>query len=50
MSDAAGAPAGPRVSRLALAGLAAATLVVFYLGVLPARLLELAAASVGTIL
>jgi NADH-quinone oxidoreductase subunit N len=50
MSEAEGAPAAPPLSRLALAGLAVATLVVFYLGILPARILELAAASVGTIL
>ena len=39
-----------RPSRLVLAALVAATIAIFYLGLLPARILDLAAASVATIL
>ena len=39
----------PRLPATAVAGLALATAAVFYLGVLPTRVLDLAAASIGTI-
>jgi NADH-quinone oxidoreductase subunit N len=45
----AGAPAPPRLTAMANVTLAASVLAVFYLGILPARLLALAAESVGTI-
>ena len=43
------APATPALSAVAAAGLGLAVIVVFYLGVLPARVLDLAAQSVATI-
>lgn len=49
MHDPSGEPAPPRVSPLAMATLAASVIAVFYLGLLPARLLALAADSVATI-
>jgi len=39
----------PRLPATAVAGLAIATLAVFYLGVLPTRVLDLALASISTI-
>ena len=42
-------PATPALSAVAAAGLGLAVIVVFYLGVLPARVLDLAAQSVATI-
>ena len=39
----------PRLPATAMAGLALATVAVFYLGILPARVLDLALASIGTI-
>jgi NADH-quinone oxidoreductase subunit N len=39
----------PVVGPLALSALAVSTIAIFYLGILPTRLLDLAAASVGTI-
>ena len=39
----------PGIGPIALGALAVSTLVIFYLGVLPTRVLDLAAASVGTI-
>jgi len=39
----------PRVPATAMAGLALATAAVFYLGVLPTRVLDLALASIATI-
>lgn len=49
MHEPSGEPAPPRVSPLAMATLSASILAVFYLGLLPARLLALAADSVATI-
>ena len=39
----------PRIPAAALAGLALATIAVFYLGVLPTRVLDLALESISTI-
>ncbi|MEO8077834.1 MAG: NADH-quinone oxidoreductase subunit N, partial [Acidobacteriota bacterium] len=39
----------PRVSAVAMTGLALATLAVFYLGILPSRVLNLALDSISTI-
>ena len=39
----------PRVPAMAMAGLALATIAVFYLGVLPTRVLDLALDSIATI-
>ncbi len=44
-----GVPREPRVPALAAAGLGAAVVAVFYLGILPARVLEFAARSVATV-
>ena len=41
--------ARPRLPATAVAGLGLATIAVFYLGVLPARVLDLALASISTI-
>jgi NADH-quinone oxidoreductase subunit N len=41
--------ARPRVSNAAMAGLVLATIAVFYLGVLPTRVLDLALESISTI-
>ena len=49
MAEPAGQPARPAAGPLALSALAVSTAAVFYLGILPTRLLDLAAASVGTI-
>ena len=39
----------PVIGGVALSALAVSTIAIFYLGILPTRLLDLAAASVGTI-
>jgi hypothetical protein len=39
----------PVIGTVALSALAVSTIAIFYLGILPTRLLDLAAASVGTI-
>jgi hypothetical protein len=41
--------ARPVIGAVALSALAVSTIAIFYLGILPTRLLDLAAASVGTI-
>src|SRR3954468_23007580 len=50
MTDDAAVAARPTVSRTALAGLAFAMLVTFYLGVLPTRVIDIALQSIQTIL
>jgi hypothetical protein len=47
--EAAKPPAFPAVPKIAAATLALTALVIFYLGILPARTLDWAAASVGSI-
>jgi NADH-quinone oxidoreductase subunit N len=42
-------PVRPAVGPIAMSALAVSTIAIFYLGILPTRLLTLAAASVGTI-
>jgi len=49
MAEPAAQPARPAMGVLALSALAVSTAAVFYLGLLPTRLLDLAASSVGTI-
>jgi hypothetical protein len=49
MTDEAAAPARPRVSAPAMAGLALATIATFYLGILPTRVIEYALQSIQTI-
>jgi NADH-quinone oxidoreductase subunit N len=49
MAEPAGAVTPPRVGPLAFSALAVSMLAIFYLGVLPTRVINLAAASVGTI-
>jgi NADH-quinone oxidoreductase subunit N len=49
MTPAAERPAAPAVPRIAGAALVVSALIVFYLGILPARVLDLAAASISTI-
>jgi NADH-quinone oxidoreductase subunit N len=49
MTEEAAAPARPRVSFPAMAGLAVAMLATFYLGVLPTRVIEYAVDSVKSI-
>jgi NADH-quinone oxidoreductase subunit N len=49
MAEPAGQPARTPVGIAAISALAVSTVAVFYLGILPTRLLDLAAASVGTI-
>ena len=49
MSEPDGAAAAPRRARTALVALAISVAVLFYLGVLPTRLIDLAARSVASI-
>jgi NADH-quinone oxidoreductase subunit N len=49
MAEPVGHPSHPRIGRLALSALALSTIGIFYLGILPARLLDAAASSVATI-
>jgi NADH-quinone oxidoreductase subunit N len=49
MTDPADQPERPAIGALPIAALVVSTIVLFYLGILPTRVLSLAAASVGTI-
>jgi NADH-quinone oxidoreductase subunit N len=49
MADRLGVPAPARVSRIGLAALTLSIVVIFYLGILPMQVLELAADSIATI-
>jgi NADH-quinone oxidoreductase subunit N len=49
MSDVVQEPARPRTGPVALTALAVSTVAIFYLGILPTRVLDLAASSVSTI-
>ena len=49
MAEPVAQPSHPRIGRLALSALALSMVAIFYLGVLPTRLLDVAASSVATI-
>jgi hypothetical protein len=49
MTDEGAAPARPRISGTAMAGLTLAMLATFYLGVLPTRVIDYALQSIQTI-